>query len=91
MPRLSGIRALNWHTDPQVLIVRIKTDENVLDDKSVRLPGGNPTEYYTPGRDLEDHPTEPPSSVLYTWTDARSRERAAEFDFGDTTYDDCRA
>lgn len=89
MPRLSGIRALNWHTEPQVLNVRIETDTDVLYDKAVQLPGGNPTEYYTPGRDLEDHPSELPPSVLYTWTDAGSRERAAEFDFGDTSYDDC--
>lgn len=88
-PRLTGLRALNWHTEAQVLTVRIESDEDVVYDETLRLPAGDPTTYYTPGRDPGNHPTDLPPSVLYAWTDSGSKDAAATFDFGETPYDEC--
>jgi len=81
-PRLVGLEVGNWHPEPQMLNVRIESDE-VLYDTQVQLPGGNPSDYDRPPETLDGHPSElPPSATLLTWVAAASREDAQTLDFG---------
>lgn len=89
-PRLVGLQVGNWHPEPQTLNVHIRADEEVLYENRIQLPGGDPSAYDRPSRNLEDHPSElPASATLSTWLESQSRDRANTVDLGDHPYEEC--
>lgn len=88
VPRLVGLEVGNWHPDPQTVTVRIETDDDVLFDRQVQLPGGDPSEYSRPPETLEGHPSElPPSATLLAWVADTTRDEAATLHFGERNTD----
>jgi hypothetical protein len=82
-PRLVGLEAGNWHPDPQTLTVLIESDDDVLYETRVQLPGGDPSDYERRPEVLEGYPSEvPPSATLVTWVEDASRDDGRTLDFG---------